>query len=105
MFSVGLSEVTTTQSTGRSHSTATTAITQRQRGPPRRAGAAGGGSRWPGRDESRGAVPGSEASHQYSVWPRSRRNWSSEKPRMIMNSTQAIAVAEPKWKKFRKAVS
>ena len=42
---------------------------------------------------------------QYSVWPRSRRNWSTEKTRMTAKSTQAIAEAAPNWKKFWKAVS
>src|SRR6266850_277451 len=43
--------------------------------------------------------------HQYSVCPRSSRNCRSEKPTMTANSTQAMAEAEPKWKKFWKAVS
>ena len=42
---------------------------------------------------------------QYSVWPRSSRNCSTEKTRMTANSTHAIAEAAPNWKKFWKAVS
>src|SRR5262249_19543191 len=68
----------------------------------RRAGAA---ARLTGTADTGAPGSGGDGTHQYSVWPRSSRNWSRENPRMIIKSTQAIAVAEPKWKKFRKAVS
>src|SRR5262245_64832163 len=79
---------------------------RRQEEPPpgrRGAGASGRLDRTSGA-RSRGRR-GRESAHQYSVWPRNRRNWSSENPRMTMKSTQAIADAEPKWKKLWKAVS
>lgn len=42
---------------------------------------------------------------QYSVCPRSRRNWTSENTRITAKSTHAIAEAAPNWKKFWNAVS
>src|SRR5262249_25042511 len=42
---------------------------------------------------------------QYSVWPRSRRICSTEKPSTTANRTHAIAEAAPNWKKFWNAVS
>ena len=82
MSSLGLSEVTTTHAIGESQSTAraSRASVSAQR-------CRSGG--WPAR-----------AIAQYSVWPRSRRNCSSEKARMTAKRTHAIAEAEPNWKKF-----
>ena len=86
MFSVSFSDVTTTHTAGKSHPTASATISvvriQYQRRPN---------------------VPIKAA--QYWVWPRSSRNCTSEKARITRNSTHAIAVAEPKWKKFWNAVS
>ena len=89
MSSVGLSEVTTTHTTGSSQSTAR-ASQRRGQHEPLSVEPAGG---------DRAIGP------QYSVWPRRSRNWSTEKTRMTANSTHAMADAEPKWKKFWKAVS
>ena len=87
MSGAGLSEVTTTHAIGESQSTA------RARRATVRATLERSTDRRP-----RGTA-------QYSVWPRSRRNWRTEKARMTAKSTQAIAEAAPNWKKFWNAVS
>ena len=87
MSGAGLSEVTTTHAIGESQSTA-----RASRATVRAT-------------LERSTVRTPRATPQYSVWPRSRRNWSTEKARMTAKSTQAIAEAAPNWKKFWKAVS
>ena len=90
MFSVSLSEVTSTQTARES-----------QR-PPASAEAA---PRSAATGARRSNGPAGALTPQYSVWPRSRRNWRTEKTRIIAKSTHAIAEAAPNWKKFWKAVS
>ena len=88
MFSLSLSEVTSTHTTGTSQSSASVT---RAKVRIRRCGS--------------GRAAGGSRHAQYSVWPRSRRNCSTEKPSTMANSTHAIAEAAPNWKKFWNAVS